>query len=428
MDFGVGAANFCHVWNATKIADGDITSVEIDGDGASFWQGAYIFATEQTGIKPPSKPFGVRVAHYAANWSASAPANWMSILADPNCYDDACPPNHRTNVLLGTISNDMGASYDDVYGEVVVYAFVDSVQNMCEYDTLGNCLKWNWNYANADNFGIQPPYDDTLTMGFHACASVIGAYDEPLLNNFVIHRFDFDGRYGPVDNIYMGAMLDYDVTPNNAANWANYDASHSLAFMYGSADDNGWGMVKIPWGDGYDPMINAKTLDNDQAAHNDTAVWLDSVYYWMSSLSGLSWQPTAAYPLVDDFDREAFFTIAELDMPAAPDQVTIGVASFGMPGITNAMDPATYYDMATVANQWCGFGRGDVNNDGARNIIDIAYLIDYVYYSGNGPYPFEHLGDVNCDDAINGSDVVAMIQYYFYGGPAPCGEWTLAGY
>ena len=432
MDFGVGAANFWHVWNATKIADGDITSVEIDGDGASFWQGAYIFGTAKTGTNtPPGKPalFSPRVAHYAANWSAAAPANWESILADPNCFDVTCPPNHRTNVLLGTISNDMGVSYDDVYGEVVVYAFVDSVQNMCEYDTLGNCIAWNWEYANADNFGVQPPFDDTLTMGFHACASVIGAYDEPLLNNFVIHRFDFGGRYGPVDDVYMGAMLDYDVVPNNAANWAGFDASHSLAFMYGSTNDNGWGMVKIPWGDGYDPMINAKTLDNDQAAHNDTAVWLDSAYYWMSSLTGLSHQQGAAPPAVDDFDREAFFTLAELDMPAAPDVATLGVAVFGLPALaTAADDPASYHDLAVLANQWCGFGRGDVNNDGAKNIVDIAYLIDFVYYGGNGPYPFAHLGDVNCDDATNSLDVLAMIQYYFYGGPTPCGEWTLAGY
>jgi len=430
MEFGVGAANYCYVWNATKIADGDITSVEIDGDDVSFWQGAYIFATDQAGTPPAGKPYSVRVAHYAENWSAADPASWQSILADPNCYDASCPPNHRTNVLLGTISSDEGASYDDVYGEVVVYAFVDSVQNFCEYDTLGNCLHWLWDYAKPGEYGVQAPYDDTLTMGFHACASVIGAYDEPLLNNFVIHRFDFDGRYGPVDDVFMGAMLDYDI-PSGVRNVAGFDDDYSLAWAYDCLDKTiAWGMVKIPWGDGYEGMINARSTSASQSTWNDSSVWLDSVYYWMSSLTGLSHQAgidPVACP-TDPDDREAFFTLAELDMPGNPDRVTVGVAVFGLPALTDASVSDEMQPLATIANQWCGFGRGNVNNDDAANIVDIAYLIDYVFYGGNGPYPFEHLGDVNCDDAINGLDITAMIQYYFHGGPAPCGEWTLAGY
>jgi hypothetical protein len=412
MDFGVGAANFAHVWNATKLADGDITSIEIDGDGASFWQGAYIFATAHMGNRPPGKGpgFSARVAHFASNWSAATDADWQSILGDPNCVLGTCPPDHVTNVLLGQISDD-GASYRDVYGEVVTYAFVDSVQDFCEYDTLGNCLSWDWNLIEDGAV----PYNDTLTMGFHGCVEVIGAYDEPLLNNFLIHKVDLDGRYGPVPDVWMGAMLDYDVPPSNANTIAGFNQDWSVAYAYECVTaDNGWGMVKIPIGCDEALMLNAISLDNDQAAHNDSSVWLDSVYTWMSTLTGLIHQP-GIDPVIcppDDFDREVFFSIAGLDIPAAPDYVRVGVAVFGLPSVADASDPDTYVGLADAANKWCGFGRGDQNNDRKIDLVDIAYLIDHVYHGGNGPFPFYHLGDLDDNGTIDDADIVLLIDYY----------------
>ncbi|UCD94374.1 MAG: dockerin type I repeat-containing protein, partial [Candidatus Zixiibacteriota bacterium] len=427
MYFGVGATNYAHVWNATKLADGDLDdSWDIDGDNTSFWQGAYIFAAEQTGVIPPGKPslFSARVVHYAENWSGVNPMAWQSILADPDCYEQTCPPSQRTEVLLGTVSHNNGATYDNVFGEIVCYAFVDSAQDMCQYDDADNCEKWDWTAAES---GTQPPYSDTLTIGFRGCVTVIGAYDEPLLNNFVIHRFDLSGRYGPVNELYMGAMLDYDIIPN-VYNVAGYDQEHSLAYAYPcNTNDNCWGMVRIPFGDEYQPMINARTLTARQAGWNDSAVWLDSVYYWMSTLTGLSHQ-TGIDPVlcnIDSDDREVFFTIAGLELPANPESETIGVAVFGMPGVTDASDPATYSELADIANMWCGFGRGDVNKDKRIDLVDIAYLIEFVFYGGNGPYPFRHLGDVNADGVINGNDVTYLIDYYLGLGPAPAGRWTL---
>jgi hypothetical protein len=174
-------------------------------------------------------------------------------------------------------------------------------------------------------------------------------------------------------------------------------------------------------------MINAKTLSARQAGWNDSAVWLDSAYYWMSALSGLSHQ-TGIDPVscnTDADDREVFFTIAGLDLPASPESETIGVAVFGMPGVADASDPATYSEMAEIANMWCGFGRGDVNKDKRIDLVDIAYLIEFVFYGGKGPYPFRHLGDVDADGVINGGDVTYLIDYYLGFGPAPGGDWTL---
>jgi len=425
--FGVGAANQCDVFNSTKLLEDGVANSTylIDDDDASFFQGALFFAGPQVGSVPPGKPgiFSARMATHAGNWHSN-PNNWETILPDQNCFDQTCAPSHRTNVLLGTISNDFGANYEDVFGEIVAFAFVDSVADMCEYDTLGNCTSWDWLYMI--NEGVQPPLRDTLTMGFHACGSVFGAHEQALLNNFVIYKFDFSGRYGPVNDVYVGAMLDFDI----GTDVAGYSEELSLAYDYDCSNPTGgWGMVRIPFGCGYDPMRGAKGIESQQGPWNDSDVWLDSLYYWLSEVPGLTFQTGAApcLPVIDD--RDVFFNIAELDMPEMGTGVlTLGIAFFGLPDLENPDLPESYADLAHTANKWCGFGRGDVNNDNVINLVDIAYLIDYVYYGGNGPYPFMHLGDVNADGAVDAADVTYLIDYYFNFGPCIQGEWTLAGY
>jgi hypothetical protein len=327
-------------------------------------------------------------------------------------------------VLLGTISNDMGASYEDVLGEIVAFAFVDSVQDMCDYDTLGNCLSWDWSYAR--NNGVQPPLRDTLTMGFHACGTVFGAYDQPLLNNFAIYKYDFSGRYAPNNQVYVGAMMDFDI----GTDVAGYSEELSLAYDYDCGNPTGgWGMVKIPFGCGYEPMRGAKGIESQQATWNDSDIFLDSLYYWLSSVTGLTFQTGAAPCLPPIDDRDVFFNIAHLDMPQQGSGVySIAVALFGLPDLVDSDLPENYADLAHTANKWCGFGRGDVNNDNVVNLVDIAYMIDYVYYSGNGPYPFLHLGDVNNDTVVDGADVTFLVNYYFNFGPCIMGDWTLSGY
>jgi len=62
---------------------------------------------------------------------------------------------------------------------------------------------------------------------------------------------------------------------------------------------------------------------------------------------------------------------------------------------------------------------GDVNCDSSVNIVDITYLIRYLYQGGPEPCPFLLAGDMNCDTAVNIVDITYLIAYMYQGGPPP---------
>lgn len=63
---------------------------------------------------------------------------------------------------------------------------------------------------------------------------------------------------------------------------------------------------------------------------------------------------------------------------------------------------------------------GDANADGNINLLDILYLIDYLYGSPPGPAPDPiEAGDVNDDGAVNLLDILYLIDYLYGSPPGP---------
>jgi hypothetical protein len=60
--------------------------------------------------------------------------------------------------------------------------------------------------------------------------------------------------------------------------------------------------------------------------------------------------------------------------------------------------------------------QGDANGDGARDVADVFYIINYLF--AGGPVPHGR-ANVNGDSAIDVADVFYLINYLFAGGPAP---------
>jgi hypothetical protein len=68
----------------------------------------------------------------------------------------------------------------------------------------------------------------------------------------------------------------------------------------------------------------------------------------------------------------------------------------------------------------CDYVCGNVNNDSNNliNLLDIVYLIAYVYQGGPPPVYFEAC-DVNSSGSINILDIAYLIAFVYQGGPAP---------
>ncbi|SYZ73313.1 Serine protease, subtilase family (modular protein) [Candidatus Zixiibacteriota bacterium] len=62
---------------------------------------------------------------------------------------------------------------------------------------------------------------------------------------------------------------------------------------------------------------------------------------------------------------------------------------------------------------------GDANNNGSINILDVSYIINFLYRGGPPPVPLAS-ADVNCNGATNIIDVSYLISYLYKSGPAPC--------
>ncbi len=65
---------------------------------------------------------------------------------------------------------------------------------------------------------------------------------------------------------------------------------------------------------------------------------------------------------------------------------------------------------------------GDFNGDGMFNILDIVYLINYIYKDGPAPVPLASANidyDIRHDSAINILDVIRFINFVYKDGPSP---------
>ncbi|MCX6827681.1 MAG: PKD domain-containing protein [candidate division Zixibacteria bacterium] len=66
-----------------------------------------------------------------------------------------------------------------------------------------------------------------------------------------------------------------------------------------------------------------------------------------------------------------------------------------------------------------GHRSGDVNGDGNVTILDIAYLVKYLYLNGPAPVPVVQSGDVNSSGNVNIADISYLVKYLFKNGPEP---------
>jgi len=435
--FGETGENQQPVWNSTKImdADGADDGFIIDGNTA------YLFGSD--GLVYCNGP--ERVAMFARDGYGNQ--TWEGVLPDPL---PTCDFVREDNAVLAQMSNTGILPYDNVLGTILNYAYVDSIEDHRVYDidyevdppeTLGVNWEWDAEYSS----GLNLPYSNELTEGWafkayvteYAVTDVVGAkYAFDDFWNFTISRHSLFSRYGyAIPSLYVGMIADWDVD-DYGENISDYNEEFSVGWIFDPTTapypDYGGGVIKIPFGPGYTSLIN--TVDATTGWWSGQEPGFDSIYVWMSRPS-TQFMNYAPFP-VDD--KRMWNTIVELNLPEwaytgdeedpAPPEAfdTYGYAFFGKFTGHDASALDNYSDMATLVNKFCGFGRGDVDNDGAINLVDIVYLNNFMFGSTPlGPVPFMHLGDVDGIGGVQIADITYLIDWYFNGGPAPVGEWAL---
>jgi hypothetical protein len=75
-------------------------------------------------------------------------------------------------------------------------------------------------------------------------------------------------------------------------------------------------------------------------------------------------------------------------------------------------------DSNGVGDACCCIDRGNADGDGGINVVDLTYLVDYLFFEGPSP-PCPEEGNVDADGGINVADLTYLVEYLFFEGPAP---------
>jgi len=89
---------------------------------------------------------------------------------------------------------------------------------------------------------------------------------------------------------------------------------------------------------------------------------------------------------------------------------------------TPGWDDAYGYGLADAWRALLAVCRGDANNDGTVDPLDIWHLIDFIYtygYQQGEPVPDLLMGDANCDADVNLLDILYLIEHLYRDGEAP---------
>jgi hypothetical protein len=410
FNFGAGEANVAPVFNTGEIGNSHPQVWEFDGEANRYWQGGLFYAVDEH-----------RKAWTTDSWHGADPNDfWNSLLPDPNCFDQ-CEPYISDKIILAYMSHDGGVTYDAVEGYASAVAYVDSV---IDFDCYGT----GWDWSNVDC-----PYSNTLTIGFRVEQFMYGAVDEPGLNNVVVFRHDVTNRNAaPIEDMYIGAFNDFDLDGTlNGYDAFRFDAAHSIS--WGSPCGGGYPYTAgVVYGNGKlpispDPMLGARTCDANQTMWEANYVGMDSLWYWMKNVQGQTAQAPAevAFPCADESvtdDRDQFANYAVTDI-AGNATYSFGTFFFGYAD-ADVTDDQRWFDLAILVNKFAGFGRGDINDDGVINLVDVVALYNNLNSSGPGPL-FLHLSDVNNDGNVDNADILYLANYYFCQGPAPVNAWAL---
>ncbi|MEW5873654.1 MAG: hypothetical protein AB1752_00555, partial [Candidatus Zixiibacteriota bacterium] len=284
--------------------------------------------------------------------------------------------------------------------------------------------------AYVDSNETALPGTPAAAIGTIITQTEVGSYD-PLYGDFKLIRWEFENRdavaKGP---LHAGTMFDWDVDA--------YAENHGIARLsfngYAIWD---WATPGLAFGM-LDPNQPSTYTGVDPTAFPPRVIREagEGIAYDIWQTPGTNpelWYLTVNQaPLIDEGsdlshrgfpgdlqeDHQGYLTNGAFNLPASG-TAAIHQALFAVDATSGAAAvEASAMELAARAAKWGGFARGDVNDDGVINLVDVCWLM-----GTNQIYPDDYNGDVNVSGGVDGADETYLLNYVSGLGPAPQGEW-----
>jgi hypothetical protein len=328
-----------------------------------------------------------------------------------------------TNVTnYGAIGDDtpkdfMWHGVDQLFDGSLILSWVVPGDTMIAIDMFNTHIKDSWYPYNAltivdTSFGEfgWTAFIDTVGLGVVVEQYSVGC-STATYGDFILQEYVVKNTADTAMQAYISVSLDWDIwdgvnvnDPYN--NYGGMNQQHNLAWQFDPRST----FKKYKFG-----ILRAPV--DDSLCHSFVAVrhpvyiwpqegWRDDELWTLLSTPG--WTDYAA----PDTDFSHLMTPRKLSL--GPDSAQLeSFILFGVDTTQHLINSSWWKPML----RFCGFYRGDVNEDGEINLADAVYMVNYLFIGGPAPLPFKDQGDVNNDEEVSLADVVYLVNYLFIGGP-----------
>jgi hypothetical protein len=141
----------------------------------------------------------------------------------------------------------------------------------------------------------------------------------------------------------------------------------------------------------------------------------DVMAVYISNNDGASWSTVESAGPTNQASGEWYeyaFWVNNVITPSGQMRLRFEVSDAGSPSIIEAA-----LDKILISSYRCG-ACGDADNSGRINLLDVSFVISYLYRGGAAPNPLS-VADVDGNGIINLLDISYIIDFLYRGGPAP---------